>query len=164
MNLSSPAQLLDPNAAKARFGSIFRNSNWTGVEKCTYNPQAGWGDATAALQGVIQAAIDLGVEYRVATVAKVMFDMHGACTGAETTNGELLTAVNTVLCAGAHIAKILADSAPDRPEMHVGKRLVAAAAAMGAFRVPEDEMGKFEDALVLVQPLGKYPGKCHMAL
>ena len=155
---SSPAELLDPGVIQAQFGGIFRDANWDKVQKCTWNPHAGWGEAENALRSVVQAAVDLGVHYVTATVSKLSFEASGACLGAQTTDGQLLTAEHIVLCTGAHTAKLLADSAPEWSELQVSGRLVAAAAAMGAFRVPEDQMSKFQDAPILVNPMGEYPG------
>jgi sarcosine oxidase/L-pipecolate oxidase len=39
---SSPAELIDPQDARERFGGIFRDAGWPTVEKCTWNPTAGW--------------------------------------------------------------------------------------------------------------------------
>ena len=150
--------MLDPDVAQARFGGIFRDADWKEVQKCTWNPQAGWGEAEKALRSVIQAAVDLGVKYVTATVSKISFDTSGACLGAQTTDGQVLMADHTVLCTGAHTAQLIADSAPDRPELQVSGRLVAAAAVMGAFRVPENQMNKFQDAPILVNFMGDYPG------
>ena len=155
---SSPAELLDPDVAQARFGGIFRDADWKEVQECTWNPRAGWGEAQNALRSVTQAAVDLGVQYVTATVSKISFDASGAYLGAQTTDGQVLAAEHTVLCTGAHTAQLIADSAPDRPELQVSGRLVAAAAAMGAFRVPENQVNKFQDAPILVNFLGDYPG------
>ncbi len=100
--------------------------------------------------------MDLGVEYVTATVSKISFDTSGACLGAQTTDGQVLTADHTVLCTGAHTAQLIADSFPDRPELQVSGRLVAAIAAMGAFRVPKNQMNKFQDAPILVNLMGGY--------
>ncbi len=105
--------------------------------------------------------MDLGVQYVTATVSKISFDLSGACLGAQTTDGQVLTADHTVLCTGAHIAHLIADSAPDRPQFQISGRLVAAAAAMGAFRVPENQMNKFQHAPTLVNFMGDYPGSFH---
>lgn len=155
---SSPAELIDPEVAQARFGGIFRDADWEEVQKSTWNPRAGWGEAENALRSVIQAAVDLGVQYIAATVYQTSFDAFGACVGAQTTDGQVLTAERTVLCTGAHTAQLIADSAPDRPELQVSGRLVAAAAVMGAFRVPENQMDKFQDAPIVVKPMGDHPG------
>lgn len=50
---NSPAVLLETEDAKARFDGLFREGDWEGVTKCTWNPLAGWGDAANALQTVI---------------------------------------------------------------------------------------------------------------
>jgi len=93
---SSPAELLEPHDAQSRFGGIFQDAEWSKVSKCTWNPRAGWGEAENALRSVIQAAVDLGVNYVSATVSLITLDESGACVGAETTDGIKFTANNTV--------------------------------------------------------------------
>jgi sarcosine oxidase/L-pipecolate oxidase len=154
----SPTMILDPEEIKSRFGGIFRDADWEGVSKCTWSPQAGWADAEQALQSVIQTAVELGVEYITATISAVSFDRHGDCLGVQTNTGERILADHTILCTGAYTAQLLADSAPQRKEIQVDGRMVAAAACMGIFKVPKDEMSKFEDAPVIIFPESAYPG------
>lgn len=156
---SSPAMILEPDEAKAKFDGLYRDGDWTGVTSCTWNPVAGWGDAEEALKNTIQAAIDLGVIYEAKSVTKVVFNDSGRCTGIETGDGATMTADHTVLCTGANTAELLADSAPDKPEIQVQDRMVAAAATMCLFKVPGKEMEKFVSAPVIVNPMGEMAGQ-----
>lgn len=156
---NSPAVLLDPQEAKTRFDGIFRDGDWTGVTKCTWNPLAGWGDAANALQSVIQAAIDLGVKYVQGTATKVEFDSGGRASGISTLEGSQLSADKVLLCTGAYTPWLLAQSAPERPEIHVGYRMVAAAAVMSSFKVPRDQKNKLINTPILIHPMGEYPCK-----
>ena len=162
----SPTMMLDPEDIKSRFGGIFRDADWTGVSKCTWSPEAGWADAEQALQSVIQAAVELGVEYRTTAISAVSFDKDGVCLGVQTNTGERFTADHTILCTGAYTPQLLADSAPHRKELQVDGRMVAAAACMGIFKVPQDQMPKFEEAPVIVFPESAYPGefRCYRSL
>lgn len=156
---NSPAILLDVEDVKTRFDGIFRDGDWTGVTNCTYNPRAGWGDAAEALRAVISAAVELGVNCVQATVTKVDFGPDGVCTGVMTDTGDHLEAGCVILCTGAHTAWLLAESAPDRPEVQVGDRMVAAAAVMCVHQLPADQNSKFSSAPVIIQGVGDYPGK-----
>lgn len=155
----SPTVMLDPEEMTSQFGGIFRDADWTGVSKCTWSPQSGWAEAEQALQSVVQAAIDLGVKYITATVSVVSFDKQGDCLGVQTRTGERFVADHTVLCTGAYTAQLLADSAPQRKEIQVDGRMVAASACMGLFKVPKDQVSKFKEAPVIVFPDSAYPGK-----
>ncbi|KAF3909503.1 hypothetical protein AA313_de0203907 [Arthrobotrys entomopaga] len=155
----SPAVLISPQEAKSRFGGIFREADWEGVTHCTWNPAAGWGEAENALNNVIQTAVDLGVEYQIATAAKLLFTSSGRCSGVLSTDGKTLTADRVIVCTGAYTAKLFAESAPESPELQVDGRIVAAAAIMGAFKVPKDQMEKYQTAPIIVQPMNKRPGK-----
>lgn len=158
----SSAELLDPETAKDRFPA-FRNGDWKDVTTCTLDHTAGWADAADALRAVIKDAIKLGVEYVTATVTKLKLEQ-GKCTGVVLKDGKTLHADKVVLAAGAHIPWLLAESAPDRPEVHAGDRLIAAAAVMGTFRVPPDQAPKLEDAPIFVNPIGQYPGELFLTV
>ncbi|KFY16396.1 hypothetical protein V492_01381 [Pseudogymnoascus sp. VKM F-4246] len=156
---ASPAELISPEDAKGRFNGVFRDADWTGVTICTWNPEAGWGDAANALKSVIQASIDLGVNYVSGSIEKITFAADGSATGLALAGGKILTGSKTILCTGAYTAELIADSAPEREEIQVNGRMVAAAAIMCAFKTPQDEMPKFEVAPIIISPLGNYPSE-----
>jgi sarcosine oxidase / L-pipecolate oxidase len=153
------AELLDPENAKARFGGIFRDTNWAGLEKCLWNPRAGWAEAENALQSCISAALELGVRYVVDSVLFISFDRSNTATGVKLQSGKELVAKNIVLCAGANTAKLLADSAPNTEYFQAGDRMTAAASIMGLFKVPASELTKFESAPVIINSLDHTQGQ-----
>ncbi|KAI5866133.1 sarcosine oxidase [Durotheca rogersii] len=180
---NAPLEALSLDDARRRFPALeacqFPGGGaepWGGSpEQCVLSPRAGWADAQGALGAVIQEAERAGVRYEVATVAKLTFAFGSGsggdvdagdgkaarCTGAVTTDGRRLAAKNVVLCAGAYVPWLLADSAPDRPALHAGDRMRAAAVLMALFRVPPGPEGlaKFEGAPVIVHPFGEYPSE-----
>jgi sarcosine oxidase / L-pipecolate oxidase len=110
------------------------------------------------LRSVIQAAVNLGVNYVEATVAKIAFDASGTCLGVETAAGDIFTSKHAVLCTGARTAELIAESAPEKAELQVNGRMTAAAAIMCVFRVPENQLDKFKNAPIIVSPMGSTPG------
>ena len=142
-----------------RFDGLFRDADWTGVTSCMWNPEVGWTDAANALRSVIQAAIDLGVNYVSGSIQKITFAPDGSATGLALTEGRTLTGRKTILCTGAYTAELIADSAPEREELQVKGRMVAAGAIMCAFKVPQDELPKFNSAPIIISPMGDYPSK-----
>ncbi|KAK2735818.1 hypothetical protein FQN57_001095 [Myotisia sp. PD_48] len=155
---ASPIELIDPATAIAKF-DILKGFDPSPAEVFMWSPQAGWGDAENALRSVINASIQLGVRYISQAVARVLFDPMGNCIGAQTGDGTNLLADRVILCTGAGTARLLADSAPNRPNLQVNGRMAAAAAIMCAFRVPQDELCKFKNAPILVNSLGSTPGE-----
>jgi sarcosine oxidase/L-pipecolate oxidase len=115
---SSPARIINPKEAKAGFDGIYRDAPWDklGVMSRSWNPTAGWGEAEKALRSVIQGAVNLGVNYVEATVAKIAFDASGTCLGVETTAGDIFTSKHAVLCTRARTAELIAESAPEKPD------------------------------------------------
>ncbi|KAK2831936.1 hypothetical protein FQN49_007021 [Arthroderma sp. PD_2] len=154
-----PVETVAPETASSRFDGIFSDADWDGVETCLWNADAGWGDAENALRSVISSAIALGVRYLPLAVDRLLFDQTGGCLGARTVTGLDLHAQYVILCTGASTAKLLADSAPGSPVLQIGGRMTAAAAIMGAYRVPVDQMGNFKSAPIVVKAVGDTPGE-----
>ncbi|KAK3316793.1 FAD dependent oxidoreductase [Apodospora peruviana] len=124
-------ELLSVEDAKAAYGGFLRGADYTGVTKALVNKKSGWAEAKEALHATIQAAIDLGVEYRVAEVKRLGID-GGACQGVVIATAEggaetTLKADRVVLCTGAYTPKLLIDSAPRWEELHAKGRIVAMA-------------------------------------
>lgn len=73
-----------------------------------------------------------------------MFDEAGGggVTGAKTKTGEIIAGDRIILCTGAGTAKLLADSAPDRPELQVDGRMVAAAVVTGIVNLDPKQGGE----------------------
>ena len=114
---------------------MLRDADWTGVTSCTWNAQAGWGDVANALNSVIQAAIDLGVNYVAGSIETITFAADGSATGLALAEGKILAGSKAILCTGAYTAELIADGAPEREEIQVKGRLVAAAAIMCVFKI-----------------------------
>ncbi|TIC99292.1 L-pipecolate oxidase [Colletotrichum higginsianum] len=122
---------LSVDEAKRQYGGIFADADFTGVKEVFVNKNSGWGEAKEALQRTIEEAVKLGVKYVEAEIAKLEFDGGGAATGVQTVEGESIKAAHVILSTGAYTAKLLADSAPERTELHAGDRFVAAAVTEG---------------------------------
>lgn len=90
----------------------------------------------------------LGVEYIEADVSKLEFDEEGATTGVITSTGEVLRADCFILSTGAYTAKLLADSAPSRPELHAGDRFVAVGVTEGFTSVSGENAAQLHDGPV----------------
>jgi sarcosine oxidase / L-pipecolate oxidase len=98
------------------------------------------------------------VTYVSDAVSRIDFDESGTSTGVVTESGACIAADKVILCAGAHIPWLLAESAPTRPEVQAGDRLVAAASCMGAFKIPDDQRKKITNAPIIIHSMGEYPG------
>lgn len=154
----SGAEFLKPEEFKRRFGGVYEDADLRGVEDVYFNPRSGWAEATNALRKVIEAAIERGVKNMVAEVERLLFDDQGACCGVRTTDGTEVHAGKVVMCTGAGTAKLLADSAPGKPELWVGDRVMAAGVCTAAIKLTEDQVRKYKDVPVLVHKLGHVLG------
>ncbi|KAK2040029.1 FAD dependent oxidoreductase [Colletotrichum somersetense] len=131
LGVESGLSSLSVEEAKREYGGIFADSDFTGVDEVFVNRNSGWAEAKEALQRTIEEAVRLGVKYVETEVARIEFDAAGAATGVQTTGGESMRAAHVVLSTGAYTARLLADSAPERIELHAGDRFVAAAVTEG---------------------------------
>jgi sarcosine oxidase/L-pipecolate oxidase len=141
----TPSRIIDNDEALGMFNGLFREADRTMVTSILWSPTAGWADSAAALADVIQAAVDLGVTYIQNSVTKVLLDGNLKCLGVETLGGETIQADQTILAAGAYIPWILANSAPERPEIHTHDRLIAVGAPMAAFRITDETIQMYTD-------------------
>nr|XP_036574560.1 FAD dependent oxidoreductase [Colletotrichum truncatum]KAF6781009.1 FAD dependent oxidoreductase [Colletotrichum truncatum] len=134
--------------ARAKYDGIFEHGDYTDVKEVFINKNSGWGEAKEALRETIEEAVKLGVNYVQAEVVKLEFDGDGATTGVTTSEGKTIRASRVVLSTGAYTAKLLADSAPDRPELHAGERFVAAAVTEGFTPVSGETAAELYDGPV----------------
>lgn len=122
---------LPVDEARKAYGAIFEDGDYTGVKEVFINKLSGWAEAKEALRCTIEEAVRLGAEYVEADVSKLEFDEQGTTTGIVTSTGEVLRSDCVILSTGAYTAKLLADSAPSRPELHAGDRFVAVGVTEG---------------------------------
>ncbi|KAI1768637.1 sarcosine oxidase [Hypoxylon sp. FL1150] len=157
-----PLETLSLDEARARFPVLASCGFGGGAEQCVLSPEAGWAEAAGALGAVVEAAVGAGVRYEVATVERLRFGEGETCTGVVTTDGRALEAQHVILCCGGYTPWLLAESAPEKPTLHAGDRLKAAAVLMCLFKVPPGKRGldKFKGAPVMVHPFGDFPAEC----
>ena len=143
--------------AEKYYENIFEDADYTGVSQVLINNSSGWAEAKKALKHVIEAAVDAGVKYSVADVSHLVFNHEGACTGIQSATGEIFSSTKIILCTGAGTAKLIADSAPNRADIQVGDRLVAAAICTALVELDPKAAQEFRRAPVCVQDL--LPGR-----
>lgn len=134
LNAYSESVIVGVNEMKKRYDGLFQDADYRGVEEIFVNPLSGWAEAATAVRKVIEAAINSGVKYIRGDVEKLLFDDSRACIGVRTRSGDLL-AQKVILSTGAGTAKLLADSAPDRPLLQSEDRITAAAVVTGVVRL-----------------------------
>ncbi|KAI1823800.1 FAD dependent oxidoreductase [Xylaria intraflava] len=139
--------------ARKLHGGLFKEADYTGVKEVLINPTSGWAAAGDSLRGVTRKALELGVKYKVAEVATLLLNKNGQCSGIKTTKGEILTATNTILCAGAHTATLLEYSAVNSglPNIAAGFRLVAGGITTGMVKLDDETYPRFGSMPVAIQ-------------
>lgn len=110
------AELFRPKEMKTGFEGLYTDGDFTSVDDILWNPWSGWAEAARALKATIEAAVENGVHYVSAPVAKLILK-DGYCTGIRAEDGRNFTASKVILSTGAYTAKLLADSAPTLPEL-----------------------------------------------
>jgi sarcosine oxidase / L-pipecolate oxidase len=136
-------EMVAPEEFKNRFDGFFRDTNFEGVDEIFVNKKSGWAEASKALKAVIDATVSAGVRYIEGDIASLTFNEMGGCTGVRMTEGTILSADKVILSTGAGTAKLMADSAPEKPEFQVGSRIVAAAAISGIVKFNAQEGKKY---------------------
>lgn len=129
LGADSHATWLSVQEARSRFNGAFADTHFGDLDKIFYNPNCGWAEADKALNAVLGAARSAGVAYHQAAVERVLFDQgSGVTSGVILEGGEELTADAVLLATGARTPALLLDSAPHRPDIQAGDRLVATGA------------------------------------
>lgn len=150
--------LIRPEALGARFAGIFSDMNLRPDDKLLFDGLAGIAEAEKALGATIKASVELGVEYIADPVSKLVMS-DGMCSGVQTRGGKTITAAKVLLCTGANTARLIADSAPDRPEMQVGARITARAVCTAAVELDSGGVTKFGKVPAVVHHSGTDQGK-----
>jgi len=148
LGVDTKSEILSTREALSRF-SIFQNANWTGVKENYYSPQSGWGEADEAFRSFFQATCDAGVAFIEAKAEKLLLDAEGNCRGvriSEKGTEREFYADRTILCVGPHTEKFLADTAPERSDLQVDGRMIAAAAIQCKAKYPPSQEEKLSKA------------------
>jgi len=160
LNSTDKFRLAKPQETKRLWNGIHADASYDGVTDMLVNESSGWAEASTALEKVIERAVTLGVKYIVADVKAVIFDDQGSSTGVQTKNGDVLSASHIILATGATTAALLADSAPQRDEIQVGNRVVAAAICTGMVILSDEDAKYFRNGPVFIHEgedtLGQY--------
>ena len=159
LGIKVDAEMLSPEAFKKDFGDFFQNTDYTDVEEVFVNRESGWAEATKALAAYTDAAVEAGVKYIPAEVERLEFDSDGACMGVRLTDERTVTASRIILSTGAGTAKLLADSAPDRPDLQVDGRIVAAAVVTAITNLDASEAQMYPQVPVMVHAIESTRGK-----
>lgn len=139
--------------ARKRYGGIFEEADYTGVENVLVNTTSGWADAKGALRAVTEKAVELGVKYVAAEIEALEFDHEGACIGVRTGSGETYTAAHTILSTGAFTPKLLertADSTGNN-DFRTGGRIIAAGVTTGLAKLDDETAKEFAQMPVCIQ-------------
>jgi glycine/D-amino acid oxidase-like deaminating enzyme len=116
MGVEADIRAYSVEEARALYGGLFEDADYTGVKQVLVNRTSGWAEAKEALQNTIETAVGLGVKYVTAEVTALEFeDSPGRklCYGVKTADGGSIAADRVILCTGAFTPKLLVDSAPE---------------------------------------------------
>ena len=157
LGVESKAEVIDSDELKRRY-PLFWDADYSETTDCYVNPEAGWAEAATSLKAVIVEAINDGVEYVEGNVSKLLTDTEGDCLGVALSDGRKLEAGKVVLATGSNTSKILADSAPHRPEMQAGERIIGAAVVTGVVKLTREQVELYKDMPVFLHRLGGIDG------
>ncbi|PSN63082.1 sarcosine oxidase, partial [Corynespora cassiicola Philippines] len=149
INHKAAAEILTVEQARQQWCGVFRQANWTGINETYFNPHSVWGEGDGALRSVIQAALDHGATYGQASVSNLVFYEDESCKGVELEDDNGVHADHTIVATGAWTPWFLADSAPDRPSLHVGDRIITAGAIQCRAVYPYGEAQKLSEVPVI---------------
>ncbi|KAH6894287.1 FAD dependent oxidoreductase [Thelonectria olida] len=159
MNIPNDSELLSVEEVRKRWNGAFATADFTGVEQILFNPSVGFAEADKALGAVVQAAVDLGVNYVVGELKQLEMAEDGGCSGVLLTDGRTLRADKILLATGARTSAILASSAPERKDLDAGDRLLATGAVSFYAKLTGAQHEKFATIPVLKNCLPQVKGE-----
>ncbi|CAM1502060.1 Fc.00g040440.m01.CDS01 [Cosmosporella sp. VM-42] len=159
MGIANDSEFLPVEEVRKRWNGAFASANFEKLSHILYNPSVGFAEADKALGAVVQAAIDLGVEYVLGVMDSLEFGADGQCTGVKLQDGETLRADKILMCTGARTAPLLAQSAPDNKQLHLGERLLATGAVSFHAKLHGEQREKFTTIPVLKNCLPSVKGE-----
>jgi sarcosine oxidase/L-pipecolate oxidase len=154
----SESVIIDSDQMKTRYDGLFADMDYRGVKDIFLNPLSGWAEATPAVRKLIERATTNGVTYVEGDVETLVFNDNGDCTGVRSRDGKILSADKVILSTGAGTARLLADSAPERQDLQVEDRMVAAAVVTGIVRLNGEQMRRFQQSPVMIHSVGDVQG------
>ena len=158
MGIENASEFLPVEEVRKRWNGVFETANFERLSRVLYNPSVGIAEADKALNAVVQAAVDLGVEYVVGAMKTLEFGPKGQCTGVKLQDGRTLQADKILLCTGARTAALLAQSAPANKKLHVGNRLLATGAVSFHATLHGEQKERFSTIPVLKNCLASVKG------
>jgi sarcosine oxidase/L-pipecolate oxidase len=160
--LGSPNKscFLPVEEVRNRWNGAFATAEFGDLSHVLYNPSVGFAEADKALGAVVQAAIDLGVDFQIGEMACLAFNSAGQCTGVELKSGRELRADKILMATGARTSALLVQSAPKNKDLHAGKRLVATGAVSFKAKLHGAQKDKFAPIPVLKNCLPQVKGMC----
>ncbi|KAF7560001.1 hypothetical protein G7046_g4153 [Stylonectria norvegica] len=159
MGIANDSEFLPVEDVRKRWNGAFATADFGALDRVLYNPSVGFAEADKALGAVVQAAVDLGVEYLIGVMTTLEFGPQGQCTGIKLQDGRTLHADKILLATGARTAPLLVQSAPDNKELHVGDRLLATGAVSFHAKLQGAQREKFAPIPVLKNCLPQVKGE-----
>ncbi|KAL8687403.1 MAG: hypothetical protein Q9218_006412 [Villophora microphyllina] len=160
LGVESKAEVVEAEELKKRY-PLFWDTDYEEAKDCYINPEVGWAEAASALRAVIAKAVEYGVEYIDGSVSKLLFDDEHDCFGVELKDGQTLEAGKVILATGANTARILADSAPERPELQAGDRIIGAAVVCGMAQLTDEQVDLYRNIPLFLHRVGGVHGETY---
>ncbi|ATY66525.1 sarcosine oxidase [Cordyceps militaris] len=159
LGIENGCEMLPVDEIRRRWNGIFATADFEGLDKVLYNPNVGFAEADKALAAVVQAGIDLGVEYVIGEMDTLAFGLEGECIGVTLKNGSTMLADKVLMATGARTEPLLAQSAPKNKKLHSGDRILATGAVSFYAKVHGEQKAKFAPVPVLKNCLKQVKGE-----
>lgn len=158
LSVEPEAQMLPVQVLQSRYGNLLDQTALEGVEEVYVNPLSGWAEASAALDKVIEAAIQEGIELVKADITQILFNAAGDCTGVRAADGQTFEASHVILATGPGSIELIAGSEPQRVDFRIQDRVLAAAVVSGVVKLNAEESAQFDSLPIFVHDLGDIYG------
>lgn len=159
LGIDNECEMLPVDEVRQRWNGLFATADFDGLDEILYNPNVGFAEADKALAAVVQAGIDLGVEYLVGEMDTLAFGLQGQCIGVTLKSGDTILADKVLMATGARTEPLLAQSAPMNKKLHSGDRVLATGAISFYAKLHGEKKAKFAPIPVLKNCLKQVKGE-----
>ncbi|OAA70500.1 sarcosine oxidase [Cordyceps fumosorosea ARSEF 2679] len=159
LGIEHECEMLPIDEVRRRWNGIFATADFEDLDKVLFNPNVGIAEADKALAAVVQAGIDLGVEYVVGEMDTLAFGLDGQCIGVTLKSGSIFLADKVLMATGARTEPLLAQSAPKNKELHSGDRVLATGAVSFYAKLHGEKKARFASVPVLKNCLKSVKGE-----
>jgi sarcosine oxidase/L-pipecolate oxidase len=137
---------------RERWGGVLKHTDFEGLKSAYWNGEAGWADAAAAVEKMMNEAVKRGVNYVCGDVETLALDERGV-RGVKTVDGKVYGADKILLCTGAWTSQLLStteDELDIEEKTRVEHQVTAAGVCVAHYKLNDEQVTELQDMPIII--------------